>query len=361
LEVRIISVTEAGDFPVYDLTVSEDASYTACGIVNHNSDSPNGQNFPKRGRFAKPFRKLFRASRGKVLVASDLSQAELRIAAWMAQEPEMLRIYRNDGDIHVATAAAVLGITEQEFRALPDDERRRHRQNGKPTNFGFIYGAQEHTFVTVAKTDYGVDFTLEEAKKIRVAFFEKYSGLVSWHERTKAFVREFGYVKSLHGLTRHLHSIWSKDWKIVAGAERNAINSPVQNFGSDLGIIAFTRLSAQADPNLIRPIGFIHDQLIAEVDENYVAEGMGWLKWVMENPPLQEWFGIVPPIPIKSDPEWGMNLGQTTELADDPEMQARVLPHVRKPDWWNDDEEQAWENYISQASVPAHLIREAFF
>ena len=280
------------------------------------SQNPNGQNFPKRGKFAKPFRKLFSASPGKVLVASDLSQAELRIAAWMANERNMLSIYQNDGDIHVATAASVMHMSVPEFLAQEEAFRKKHRQNAKPTNFGFIYGAREQTFTTVAKTAYGVDFTLAEATELRRLYFETYPGLIPWHEKTKLFAKEHGYVKSLHGLTRHLPSIWSKDWSIQSGAERNAINSPVQNFGSDLGVIAFTRLSAQADPNLIRPIGFIHDQLIAEVDEAYVAEGMGWLKWLMENPPLREWFGIIPPLPIKSDPEWGLNLGSTTELAD---------------------------------------------
>ena len=326
-----------------------------------NSSDPNGQNFPKRGRFAKPFRRLFRASQGKVLVASDLSQAELRIAAWMANEPEMLRIYRDDGDIHASTAAMTMKIDDIAFAALDRAIKKAKRQNAKAVNFGYIYGAREQTFITYAKTNYNVDFSLREATEIREGYFQKFSALLPWHERMKAFAKEHGYVKSLHGLTRHLHAIYSTDWSIMSGAERNAINSPVQNFGSDLGIIAFLRLSAQADPNLIRPIGFIHDQLVAEVDENYVAEGMGWLKWVMENPPLEEWFGIRPPLPIKSDPEWGRILGDTTELADAPEMAERVAEHVRKPDWWVDDEEAVWAQYTANAQVPVHLIREAFF
>lgn len=361
LEVRIVGVTPAAVFPVYDLTVEEDKSYTACGVVHHNSNDPNGQNFPKRGKFAKSFRRLFSASRGKVLVASDLSQAELRIAAWMAQEPEMLKVYRDDGDIHSTTAALVMGMEYERFLELDKATKKPARQGAKAVNFGYIYGARERTFMQVAKTDYGVDYTLKQATEIRNKFFGKFSALPVWHEKTRAFVKANGNVRSLHGLTRHLPAIWSTDWGVQSGAERNAVNSPVQNFGSDLGVMAFLRLSAQADPDLIRPVGFIHDQLIAEVDEGYVAEGMGWLKWVMENPPLTEWFGLVPPLPIKSDPEWGLNLGQTTELADDAEMMARVLPHVCKPEWWNDDEERAWDAYTQHASVPAHFLREVLF
>lgn len=349
-------------FPVYDLTVAEDASYTACGVVHHNSSEPNGQNFPKRGRFAKPFRKLFKASAGKVLVASDLSQAELRIAAWMAMEPEMLRVYNADLDIHASTAAMVMGIPFEEFLALDGKLRKSKRQGAKAINFGFLYGAREQTFMQVAKTDYGVDYTLREATEIRERFFESYKGLIPWHERMKAMAHELGHVRSLHGLNRHLAAIYSSDRGIMSGAERNAINSPVQNFGSDLGVMAFTRLAAQADPDLIRPVGFIHDQLIAEVDAGYVSEGMGWLKWVMENPLLEQWFGIRPPLPIRSDPEWGLNLAETTELADATEEEkAAVRLHTVKPEWWNDDEEQAWEHYTQSCEVPPFLLREVLF
>jgi DNA polymerase I-like protein with 3'-5' exonuclease and polymerase domains len=322
-----------------------------------NSSNPNGQNFPKRGKFAKPFRRLFKASRGKVLVASDLSQAELRIAAWMANEPAMLQVYRDDGDIHATTAALTMGISVEEFYELDRSIKKTKRQGAKAVNFGLIYGAREQTFITYAKTTYNVDYTMKEATVIRDRYFDTYAGLLPWHERMRAEAAEFGAVRSLHGLTRHLHAMYSNDWSIKSGAERNAINSPVQNFGSDLGIIAFLRLASQADPHLIRPVGFIHDQLIAEVDENYVAEGMGWLRWVMENPPLEEWFGIRSPIPIKSDPEWGLNLADTTELADDEDMLQRVAPHVAKPDWWNDDEEEVWNAYRQSASVPPHVIR----
>lgn len=323
------------------------------------SVDPNGQNFPKRGRWAKRFRRLIRASRGKVLVASDLSQAELRIAAWMANEREMLRIYREDGDIHIITAAMAMGIADEAFAILESELKKLRRFQAKAINFGFIYGAFAKTFQSYAKTQYGVDYTLQEAEVIRERYFAKYRDLPAWHDLMKAHAAEHGYVRSLHGLTRHLPSIYSPDWSVKSGAERNAVNSPVQNFGSDLGVIALTRLAAQADPDLIRPIGFIHDQMIAEVAEGHEAEGMGVLRWVMENPPLQEWFGIVPPLPIKSDPEWGMNLADSTELGDaDDEMKARVASFVRKPDWWDDDEDRAFARYMERIDVPDYTVRD---
>lgn len=349
-----------------------------------NSQEPNGQNFPKRGRFAKGFRKLIRASPGKVLVAADLSQAELRIAAWMAMEPEMLRIYNEDGDIHAATAAAVSRVPFQEFMTwkgnqtplqpvaqhIPGaeaylgtlDPTKRHeaslgdffalqRFRAKAVNFGYLYGAWWTTFQTYAKTNYGADYTDEEAQETRVNFFNNYRGLVPWHERTKAFAKENGCVYSLHGHVRHLPSIYSTDEKIVQGAERNAVNSPVQNMGSDLGVIAINRLVHQCDPNLIRPIGFVHDQVVTEVDPAYVREAMGWLVWIMENPPLYDWFGITPPLPIKSDPEYGPNLAEMVELGDKDCEWTRADLDISQPPWWNPDEAQAEEQFRNRVRL----------
>ncbi|MEM6385506.1 MAG: DNA polymerase [Pseudomonadota bacterium] len=95
------------------------------------SSSPNGQNMPKRGKWAKHFRRCITAAPGKVLVASDLSQAELRIAAWMAGEREMMRIYQEDGDIHTITAAMAMGIADEAFQELASSEKKLKRFQAK--------------------------------------------------------------------------------------------------------------------------------------------------------------------------------------------------------------------------------------
>jgi DNA polymerase I-like protein with 3'-5' exonuclease and polymerase domains len=319
-----------------------------------NSQDPNGQNFPKRGKFAGGFLKLIRATPGKVLVAADLSQIELRLTAWTANEPTMLEIYRTGGDIHQATAAAVMRLTIDQFLALDPKEQKLQRFRAKAVNFGFIYGAQWRTFQTYAKTNYGVDYTDKEAQETRELFFAKYSRLPAWHQEVEAFVKRHGYVPTLHGGIRHLPSVWSDDWGISTGAVRQAINAPIQRFGSDFGVIAIARLAAQADPDLMRPIGFVHDQVITEVDPGYVDQAMGWLCWVMENPPLQSWFNIQAPLPIVADPDFGPNLYEAVEvkrneqgiyLRDDTK---ELLPNVRNemPEWWDTDEEGAWDRFI---------------
>lgn len=327
-----------------------------------NSQDPNGQNFPKRGNFAAGFLRLIKASAGKVLIACDMSQVELRLTAWSAMEREMLRIYNTGGDIHEATAATVMRMTIEEFRALPNAERKLQRFRAKAVNFGFIYGAQWKTFQTYAKTNYGVDYTDKQAEEVRELFFAKYQ-LLPWHTRVEDYVREHGCVKTLHGGTRHLPAVWSDDWKIATGAVRQAINAPIQRMGSDLGIIAIARLAAQADPRLIRPVGFVHDQVVCEVDPGYVQQGMGWLSWIMENPPLNEWFGITAPLPFVADPEFGMNLYDTTEVRRDNghgvyinEKTNEPMENVRNemPEWWNVNEDEAYDKFLA-GEIPSWL------
>jgi len=348
-----------------------------------NSQDPNGQNFPKRGRFAKGFLKLIRASAGKVLVAADMSQVELRLTAWSAMEKEMLNIYRAGGDIHAATASAVSRIPFDVFstwkgndtllmdvandipgsgdylRSLNSSKRAEatlgdffalQRFRAKAVNFGYIYGAQWSTFQVYAKTNYGVDYSDAQAKETRVNFFDKYD-LLPWHKNVEDFVTEHGFVQTLHHGVRHLPAVWSDDWSIKTSAIRQAVNAPIQRFGSDLGVIAIARLAAQADPKLMRPVGFVHDQLICEVDPGYVNQAMGWLCWIMENPPLQEWFGIEAPLPFVADPEFGYNLAETTEVKRD-----NIV--VEEPPWWDRNESEAYDRFMANDVPDWNVARE---
>ena len=121
-DVRITGVEPCGVYPVYDIEVDIDHSYEVAGCFSHNSRGPNAQNFPKRGDLAKMFRKIFVAPEGRVFLEADLSQAELRVAAWMSGDATMIRIYQEGGDIHSATAASVLGVGEDKFNAGREDD-----------------------------------------------------------------------------------------------------------------------------------------------------------------------------------------------------------------------------------------------
>lgn len=309
------------------------------------SADPNGQNFPKRGRWAKLYQQIFAARPGFKLVSVDLSQIELRIAAWMSRDPYMLELYRRNGDIHTATAIASARLTQEQWDQLPKAERKLLRTKAKAINFGFLYGMGAPKFRSFAKTDYGVDYTEAEAEQARRIFFETYAYLQRWHRSMREQVQRNGFVRALHGARRNLPSITSNDEVTRSLAERQAINSPVQRFGSDLGLIAMVRFAQQADPNLYRILGFIHDALVMEVRDGHEQEGIEALLWVMENPPLEDWFGIRAPLPIRAEAEIGLNAGDMLEFAELPAEDRRpewframgfdrVTP--TKPAWWND-------------------------
>jgi hypothetical protein len=333
------------EIPVYDLTVPTHSNFIANGVCVHNSSNPNGQNFPARGKWAKPYQKIFKASPGFKLINADLSQIELRIAAWMAMDETMLGIYQQDGDIHTSTAKGAMLLTDAQWDALSRADKKINRSKAKAINFGYIYGMGAKKFRNFAKTDYNVDYTEKEAAQTRERFFSTYNRLPDWHKRMRAEAKHLGYVRALHGAVRHLPSIYSNDEAIRSGAERMAINSPVQRFGSDLGIMAMARFSAQADPDLFRTIGFVHDALVVEVRDGYEKEGIESLLWVMNNPLLHQWFGLTAPIPIKADAELGLNKGSMLELGELPDEDKRpawfrelgwdtISP--TKPQWWDD-------------------------
>lgn len=279
-----------------------------------SSEDPNGQNIPKRGKMAKAYRRSFVAPEGYYVLEADLSQAELRISASMANEPTMLRIYREGGDIHKETALIVLGISKARFMELSKDEQKSARQKAKAVNFGFIYGMGWRKFIGYAKTQYGVEFTDEEAQRIRNAFFAKYSKLTAWHERQRKEAERTGQVRSYSGRIRHLPMIYSDDEMIQQEAGRQSINSPVQEFASSLGVMAIGRLVKEIDPKYLAPIAFVHDAIFCYVKAEYLEWGAKTLKWYMETNPLREWFGVKLPCPIVADVSFGLNFGDTYEL-----------------------------------------------
>lgn len=321
-----------------------------------NSREPNGQNFPKRGKLAKAYRQIFVPGDGYVFGEVDLSQAELRVAAWMAREPTMIGLYQNNEDIHSATAASVSGIPFPKFKKGVKDERlirdclkewrgadkwfaefsaerraikdpkhkdaltvasyiKALRQRAKAVNFGFLYGMGWKKFRAYAKTDYGVTFSEQEAQDVRDTFFSDYPKLEIWHDEMRRFVRKHGYVRALHGALRRLPNIRSNDDIIRGMAERQAINSPVQRLASDLGLMGATRFNDDCPRDIATISMFIHDAVILRIKKGYEEEVLSAMKWYMQNPPLREWFGIKePPLPIIADASFGEDLGNVKEV-----------------------------------------------
>lgn len=278
-----------------------------------SSEDPNGQNYPKRGDRAKVYRKMFVPPPGYFVCELDLSQAELRIAASMSGDRTMIDIYQRAGDIHKATALIVMGITIEQFEALPKAEQKLARTKAKAVNFGFLYGMGWRKFIGYAKTQYGVEFSEKEAQRIRTGFFKLYKSLGPWHERTREFVLRNKYVRSYSGRVRHLPMIDSPEEYIQQEAIRQAINSPVQEFGSSLGVMAIGRMNDEINSKYLKIVGFIHDAIVVYVRKEYLDWGMRTVKRYMQTNPLEEWFGTKLKVPIIADCGFGENLGDIIE------------------------------------------------
>lgn len=263
-------------------------------------NSPNIQQCPQDSYV----RNLIEARPGWKLAELDYSQLELRVASWLSGDENMQHAYQSGSDLHSKTTELLFGDTSK----LSHDEQKRLRTNSKSANFGFLYGMVAKTFVLYAK-GYGLNLTLEDSEKIREDFFNAYPTLLEWHEECKDYARTYGYIKSPIGRKRWFKNIHSKNFALRSADERQAINSPVQGFGSDLctSAIADIVFSEELDHSRFNVLGSVHDAILFEIRDDYVDELVPVLKEMMENPSILE--GLEKPIPIIADVEvsqcWG--------------------------------------------------------
>ena len=185
-------------------------------------------------------------------------------------------------------------------------------------NFGFVYGMLAKSYVSYAKTQYGITVTLQEAERIRDRYFNTYSRLGAWHERRENEVIKYKQTRSIFGRVRHLPQIDSEDFFTRLEAVRQAINSGIQATGSDLGVISLSRITTEIDKRYLYPRQFIHDAIYTYTQLQYVAWGSIALKYYMESNDLYEMFGVDLEVPILADTEIGMSQGTLTEIPDTP-------------------------------------------
>lgn len=258
-----------------------------------------------------PFvRGVFGAPPGWSFIEADYSQVELRVVAYLSRDRTMLHLYKTGADIHRATAADVLGIP-------PSQVSKDDRKKAKAVNFGFVYGMGWRKFIQTAFEKYGATFTEEEARAVRAAFFEHFSGLQPWHAKQRRLVNQYGRVQSPIGRVRHLPDIYSPDEGVRAEAERQAINSPVQSFGSDMAVLSMVEINKKFKKKGIEGhcLGLVHDAINFEVRDDHVARALPIIKDTMEDVrPLQKKFGIHVDVPIVADVKVGRYWGDAREL-----------------------------------------------
>jgi len=269
------------------------------------SENPNAQNVP-RDKF---IRSIISIPSGWKLIEADYSQIELRIAAFIAGEPRMLRAYQTGADLHRLTASLVMNTPLSQVT-------KEQRQKGKAVAFGLLYGMSAEGFRKYAKTAYGLDFTLQEAELFRKRFFESYKGLPGWHIRQKEIAERFGYVRYPDGRIRHLPDIHSQDRKVKSEAERQAINSPVQGFASNINLYSLVRLHKILDPQEAQIVLSVHDALYFYVKEDCLDKYLKIIKKVMEDrEAIKKVFRVELNIPIPVDIKVGTHWGELEEIS----------------------------------------------
>lgn len=263
---------------------------------------PNLQQVPR----LKLIRSLIGAPEGWTFFEADYSQMELRIAALLSQCPVMLEIFNNGGDIHSSTASSISGIP---IDKLTKEERKK----AKAVNFGFLYGMGWKTFIDYALDKYGVVLTEKQAKAYRKNFFKMYPGLEPWHAKQRRLVHSLGQVRTLTGRIRHLPEIDSPDKALVAQAERQSINAPVQGFGGELTMMSSTQIIQEMSHNDIRVCGTIHDAVVGRVRTSKAHVLLKQVKEIMESPRILKELGVQLNIPVVVDVSLG-NWGDGQEL-----------------------------------------------
>jgi DNA polymerase-1 len=237
-----------------------------------SSNDPNLQNIPTRTDLGRHIRSAFVAGPGNKFVSADYSQFELRLAAVMAKDEELIDMFNRGVDVHTATAAQVYG------REL-EDVTKQMRRAAKVINFGILYGMSPHGLSVAA------GMTFEQAMN----FIEKYKNLrqplFAYMDSIKEFARREGYVETIFGRRRPMPDIHSSNFMVRQAAERAAINMPIQGTEADLMKMAMAEVDKklQAQHNNCRQLLQVHDSILVECPAEVAERVAKLLKDTMEN------------------------------------------------------------------------------
>ncbi|WP_312214515.1 DNA polymerase I [Pseudescherichia sp.] len=243
---------------------------TATGRLS--STDPNLQNIPVRNEEGRRIRQAFIAPEDYVIVSADYSQIELRIMAHLSRDQGLLSAFAEGKDIHRATAAEVFGMP---LESVSNDQRR----SAKAINFGLIYG------MSAFGLSRQLNIPRKESQRYMDLYFERYPGVREYMERTRAQAKEQGYVETLEGRRLYLPDIKSSNAARRAGAERAAINAPMQGTAADIIKRAMIAVDAwlQVEQPRVRMIMQVHDELVFEVHKDDVEQVSRKIHELMES------------------------------------------------------------------------------
>lgn len=240
---------------------------TATGRLS--STDPNLQNIPIREEIGRQIRKAFIAPQGRVLLAADYSQIELRLMAHFSQDDALVDAFQNGQDVHRRTASEVLGVA---LENVTSDQRRQ----AKAVNFGLLYGMSEFGLIRQ------LGFTREESQNYIKQYFHRYPGIYEYMQRTRQVALEQGFVETITGRRLYTPDIDARNMMVRKGAERAAINAPLQGSAAEIIKMAMIEVNKILPQDQAKLLLQVHDELVFEVDETIADQLAAQIKDVMQ-------------------------------------------------------------------------------
>jgi DNA polymerase-1 len=253
--------------------VHTDYMQTVAATGRLSSNNPNLQNIPIRTERGRLIRKAFIArDENYSLVSADYSQIELRIIAALSGEENMIKAFQNNEDIHKSTAAKV-------FNVPLDEVTKEQRSHAKTVNFGIIYG------VSAFGLSNQTSLSRKESAELIDAYYQTYPKLKSYMSSQVDFARENGYVQTVLGRRRYLKDINSANMMVKSGAERNAVNAPIQGSAADIIKIAMINIHHKLTSEgwKSKMLLQVHDELVFDVHHSELERIQPMIKHEMEN------------------------------------------------------------------------------
>lgn len=261
---------------------------TATGRLS--SSNPNMQNIPMRGEDAQKIKSAFTAEEGTVLISADYSQIELRVLAHLSKDPIMIKAFKDNMDIHAATAAEIFGVDISQVTPT-------QRKNAKAINFGIIYGISSFGLSESA------NISQKEAKGFIETYFERYSVVKEYLDKLIEEARGKGYIQTYFGRKRRSGDINSSNKIIRSQAERIAMNTPIQGTAAEIMKIAMLKVYEALKGYKAKILIQIHDELIVQVSTSEIDKVKDIIKNSMED-------AVKLDVPLKVSMDEGKNWGE---------------------------------------------------
>lgn len=265
-------------------------SMTVAQTGRLSSSDPNLQNIPVRTELGKEIRSAFVAAPEHVFISADYSQFELRLAAYLCDDKELIDQFNRDIDVHTATAAQVYGRE-------PEDVTKNMRRDAKAVNFGIMYGLSTHGLVQAT------GMTYEQAKHFIDRYFEVRPKLMGYIDSVKEQAKKKGYVETMYGRRRPTPDVHSSNFAVREAAYRQAVNMPFQGSAADIMKLAMIAVDQKLQGSDCKMLLQIHDSILIECPQSSAEKVAAQVKDIMENV-------VKLPVHLTVDTSIGKNWGE---------------------------------------------------